>query len=542
MPTISFSKKDLMNLSAASEEDLEILPLIGVQVESIEGDEMTVEIEANRADMFSVEGIARYLRGFIGKETGFREYHVSQGDFTVQVDESVRDVRPYIGAAHIGGIEMDDYLIRTLMDLQEKLHATIGRKRKKLAIGVHDSSKIGREIVYKGVRPEEISFIPLSKDEEMNLREILERHEKGREYAHLLQGKERFPILMDSSGNVLSFPPIINGQLTALNENTTEIFIDMTGTDLRLIEKAMAIFCAALADRGGKIESALIRYEDFEIRMPDMDGEEMEVSVDYINSLIGTDIPGDEMVELLEKARFSASHSDGRVNIRIPPYRMDILHPADMAEEVAIAYGYHRLVPELPKEVTFGSRREGYALEKALKEILIGLGFNEITTLSLTSERMQFQMMRLDLEDAVRIRNPITEFHTMVRKWLLPSIMDILSKNRHRDLPQRIFEIGYVVGPEGRNDMHVAGAIIDDRASFTGIKSTVQAIFRDIGLNMEISEKEHPSFISGRCAGISVDGKEIGMFGEVHPEVIGNFELEHPVSAFEFSLKGVVER
>jgi phenylalanyl-tRNA synthetase beta chain len=539
MPTISFSKEDLLRLSGASEKDLDILPLIGVQVESIDGDEMTVEIEANRADMFSVEGIARYLKGHMGIEEGFVEYEVQDGDFKITVDESVRNVRPYIGAAHITGIEMDDYLIRTLMDLQEKLHATIGRKRKKLAIGVHDSSKIGRDIVYRAVRPEEVSFVPLAKEEEMNLREILERHEKGRAYRHLLEGKEKWPILMDSKRNVLSFPPIINGQLTALNENTKEIFIDMTGTDLNLIKKTMAIFCSALADRGGRIESAVLKYPDFELRMPDMSGESMDAKVDYINSLIGTELSGEDMVNLIKKSRFGAVLNGDVLNLRIPSYRMDILHPVDIAEEIAIAYGYDRLIPELPKEVTFGSRKKGHVLEKAIMDIMIGLGFNEINTLTLSNEDMQFRMMRLEKEGAVTIKNPITEFHTMVRTWLLPSIMDILSKNRHRDLPQRVFELGEVVYGDGKNRTHVAGAIIEDRASFTAIKSIIEAIFRDLGVEFEISEKEHGSFIKGRCASIMRDGKEIGFFGEVHPEVLQNFELEHPVSAFEFSIEEI---
>ncbi len=533
MPTINFSKTDLASLVGKSDDFLEVLPLIGIQIEAIDGDDMTVEIEANRPDMFSVEGIARYLKGFLGIERGFAEYPVSRGDFIVNVDKSVEKVRPYIGAAHISGISMDDYLIKSVMDLQEKLHATVGRKRKKLAIGVHDSARIGREITYKALLPEEISFVPLAMEEEMNLREILERHEKGREYAHLLEGYEEWPVLMDSHGNVLSFPPVINGRLTAVNEGTEEIFIDMTGTDLNLIKSAMAIFCAALADRGGHIESALLKYPDMEIRMPDMAGGEMEVSEDYVSGLIGTEISKEYAAELLEKARFSVNTFDKGMKVRIPAYRVDVLHQADIAEEIAISLGYQNLSPELPKSVTFGRRSENHGLKKALKESLIGLGFNEILTLSLTSDEEQFERMGMLEGDAVRIMNPITEFHTSVRRWLLPSVMSILSRNRHRDLPQKVFELGTVVYGDGKNRTHLAGAIMDDKASFTSIKSMVERILTDVGRDLTLREKDHPSFIEGRCASILLDDKEAGFFGEISPQVLLNFDLEHPVSAFE---------
>ncbi len=533
MPTINFSKKDLLNLLDTDENSLDILPLIGIQLEAVDGDEMSVEVEANRADMFSVEGIARYAKGFLGVEKGFEKYEVAEGDFTVAVDRSVEKVRPYIGAAHVSGIKMDDYLIKSLMELQEKLHITVGRRRKKLAIGVHDSSKIGRDITYKAVEPDTVRFVPLGKDEEMSMREILEKHEKGRAYAHLLDGMKEWPLLVDEKGNVLSFPPVINGQLTALNENTTDIFIDMTGSDLNLIKKSLSIFCAALSDRGGKIESSLVKYPDREIKMPEMGGESMDVSLPYISALTGIEMSPEDAVKLLEKTGFSAEIAGENMRVRIPSYRIDMLHPADIAEEIAISYGYQNMVPELPKSVTFGRRSGNYALKKSLEESLIGLGFNEIMTLSLTNPHEEFEKMNMERENGVAIKNPVTEFHTSVRSWLLPSLMGILSKNRHRDLPQKIFEISMVVDRKGKNRMKLAGAVMEGNASFTMMKAIAERILSDIGLKMNIGEKVHPSFIPGRCASLIFNGEEIGFFGEISPEVLVNFELGHPVSAFE---------
>ncbi len=540
MPTINIDKKDLLELSGATEKDLQKLPLMGVQVESIKGDEMEVELEANRPDMFSVEGIARQLRGFLGRETGFVNYQVSEGDFVVRVDKSVSEVRPYIGSAHISSIEMNDRLIKSLMSLQEKLHMTVGRKRKKLAIGIHDSSRIGRRIAYKAVRPGDISFVPLGSEDSMNLEEILEKHEKGRMYAGILEGFERWPVLVDERGRVLSFPPIINGELTALNESTREIFLDVTGTDLRLVGSTVALLSTLFAERGGTIESVLIEYPDKSMIMPDMSGSEMDVNTGYINNLLGLELSGEEMTHLLERARFGARAEGTAIKVKVPSYRQDILHQADIAEEVGISYGYERLYPEIPASVTFGRENSGDILKKAVREVLIGLGFNEIMTLSLINSETQFEMMGLPEEEAVMLENPITEMHTALRRWLLPSIMHILSENTHRDLPQRVFEIGVTVNGGGKNEWRLAGAVVDDRASFTGVKSIVQRLLADIGASFEILEKRHPSFIAGRCASVRSSGKEIGFFGEISPAVTVNFGMEHPIAAFEMNLDSLM--
>ncbi len=535
MPTIKMSKKDLLSLSGAREKDLSKLPMMGVQVESIDGDQMEVEVEANRSDMFSVEGIARHLRGFLGIEKGFVEYTVENSDFTLSVDESVRAVRPYIGSAYISGLELDDFLIKSIMAVQEKLHTTVGRKRKKIAIGIHDSSRIGRSIIYKAVRPDEVRFEPLGMDEELDLAEILERHDKGREYAWVLDGKERYPILMDTDGNVLSFPPIINGNLTLVTPETKEVFLDVTGTDMAVVSQVVAIIVAMFADRGGKIHRVEIRYPDETLVMPDMSGSAMKLDPSYVRSMLGTDMDADTMVDMLEKARFGAEKGE-MIDVRVPSYRYDLLHQVDLVEEIAISYGYDSMGDSLPKSVMFGRTLPISGLKRALKESLIGLGFNEIMTLTLTNEKEQFVKMGLEPEDTVEIENPVTEFHTSMRKWLLPSMMAILNENRHRDLPQRLFETGIVVDGDGKNRYHMAAVLEDDRASFTAVKSLVQRVMADISAKFTVEEKEHPSFIAGRCASILMDKREIGFFGEIAPPVLSAFEIEHPVSALEIDL------
>lgn len=262
MPTVEYSLTDLFSLLGRelSEQELrEDAPMIGVSVESIEGDVLTVEVFPDRPDMLSIEGFARALKGFLGIESGLVEYRVEPSGLTLEVDPSVKEVRPCISAAVVRDIELDDSWLKSLMDIQEKLHITHGLNRTKVAIGVHDLDQINPPFKYKAVKPEEIRFIPLDMTEELNLQEILERHPKGRDYAFTLEGKKKYPIILDRDGNVLSFPPIINGELTRLTESTRNLFIELTGTSQLAVDQALNIIASSVADRGGRIQSVEVK-------------------------------------------------------------------------------------------------------------------------------------------------------------------------------------------------------------------------------------------------------------------------------------------
>ena len=216
MPVINFKYSDLCNLigeEVPRDTLIERIPMIGADMHDTDGneDDMSVEFFPDRPDLYSVEGLARSLRAFLDIEPGMAEYDVQETEIEVNVEGSVKNVRPYILCAAVHDVDITDDLLRSLMEMQEKLHITIGRKRSKIAIGVHDLDKIAPPFRYKAVHPNEISFVPLAKTDEWDLKQILEKHEKGIDYAHLLKGKDKYPVILDSNDDVLSFPPIING-------------------------------------------------------------------------------------------------------------------------------------------------------------------------------------------------------------------------------------------------------------------------------------------------------------------------------------------
>lgn len=255
MPTTEFAFPALCSLLGRKippDDIRDNISMLGVDVEYIDNQKIVMEVFPNRPDMLGIEGFARALRGVMDIETGLPEYETTDSGITLYVEPSVKEIRPYISAGVVKNVSLTEESLISLMNIQEKLHITHGRNRKKVAIGVHDLSKVTPPFVYKAVNPKEISFVPLDADICMSLTDILEKHPKGVAYAGILKEFRKYPIILDRKNKVLSFPPIINGELTKLSENTKDVFIEVTGTDQRAVNQAMNILATSLLDRCGR--------------------------------------------------------------------------------------------------------------------------------------------------------------------------------------------------------------------------------------------------------------------------------------------------
>jgi phenylalanyl-tRNA synthetase beta chain len=463
-------------------------------------------------------------------------YETATSDVSLTVDPSVKKIRPFVTTALVKNITMTDELITSLMGLQEKLHVGLGRNRKKVAIGVHNAEPVTPPFFYKAVDPDAVSFVPLAKDEPMTLREILKKHEKGVDYAHLLEGFDKYPLIVDVHNNVLSFPPIINGSLTEVTPYTKEVFIDVTGTDRKAINYALNIVTTALAERGGTIYRTTVLEDGKKIVSPDFTAVKQSVSVAFVNTILGTRFKEKDVVACLKKMGHNAVDSgDGRIAVEIAAWRSDILHEVDLVEDVAVGFGFDLFETDFPKALTFGRTVPCHNLLEGLRGIMIGVGFNEVTTFVISNEEDEFQRMGLIKGKMVKIENPIGEEYSGLRMSLLPSLLKLLRENRHHPLPQQIFEVGVVVDEQAKNRHHLAGMKIDAKANFTECKSLVETVLRECGCKPVIKEKSHVAFIEGRCASVLKNDTEIGVFGELHPKTIQAFHLEHPMIAFELA-------
>jgi len=526
------------------------LPWLGFDLEEIGEDYVKAEYNPNRIDFCSYAGVARALKGFLELETGMPEYHAEEPKTMLNVDKAVADVRPYMLAAVVRDVKLDEDTVVELMNMQEDLHWGIGRDRKKASIGIHNLDAVEPPFTYTAVEPTSVRFVPLGKTEEMTPKEILEKHEKGVAYRHLVDWAPKYPLLIDKYGRVLSMPPIINGELTRVDASTRSLFLDVTGPSFEAVEKSLKVLATALADMGGKIESVIVHYPDRIMVSPNLEPERMRLRVNFANKMLGLRLSENEVIKCLQKCRLDAKAVEkGVLEVAIPPYRIDILHEIDLVEEVAIGYGYHRLEPTVPATVTVGEKHPANKLADAVRQIMVGLGFIEVMNFTLTNERVHYTLMRLKPENPIKLANPVSAEYTIMRQMLLPGLLKNLAENKHESYPQRLFEVSDVAKINKRLEtmcerrLHLAAVTSHSMANYTEIKSICEALLANMGLaDWQIKATKHPSFLGGRTAAISIGKRQIGVLGEVHPQVLNNFEIENPTAALEIDLEWLLTR
>ncbi|SEL05351.1 phenylalanine--tRNA ligase subunit beta [Haloferax larsenii] len=566
MPVVDVQPDELRRLTGheekSDEEFKDDLFALGLEFEGVTEDgAFQLEFGPDRLDRLSVEGVARSLRYQYGDARGVTVPKTNDPDWTIVVDESVPEERPYVTGAVVRGVDLDEAALDSLIQLQEKLHATMGRKRAKGAIGIHDLTMLkgdvlseqstGNAITYTGIEPDGDTFVALDSNEELTPAEVLEQHDTGRKYADLVSEYERYPAIYDEIG-LFSFPPVINGRRTEVTTDSRELFVELTGTDQWTIDRMCNIICYALAARGATIEEVEVEYEGGTVVRPDFEVETKRVSHDRIETVLGVDLEMDDVIDLFERSGLDADAELGDetvYEVSIPPYRVDVLHPLDLVDDVGRAYGFNELEPRYPDVGTVGQRHERSRLEDAARTALVGLGFEDLLNFHMISEEENYERMDIEPGTAVlgggeptSITEPYSEDYTMLRTWVLPSLTMVLENNTHRAYPQDLAEIGHVAH---RNDdentrvseaRHVAAVLARHDATYEDAKARLATLCSDFGVELETPATEHPSFIPGRTASVVIDGEEVGIVGELHPKVIVEHDLELPVAAFEFDL------
>jgi phenylalanyl-tRNA synthetase beta chain len=602
MPVVDVNPDELRELTGHDEKSddelIDDLFALGLEFEgrTEEGD-LQLEFAPDRLDRLSVEGVARSLRYQYGDDRGVYVPGTNDPDWTIEVEESVPDERPYVTGAVIRGVDLDEDALDSLIQLQEKLHATMGRKRAKGAIGIHDltmlkgevatgdeegrAGELGKSITYRGVEPGGDRFVPLDSDTEMTPEEVLRSHPTGETYADLVAEYERYPAIYDDIG-LFSFPPVINGRRTEVSTDSRDLFVELTGTDQWTIDHMCNIICYALDARGAKVEEVEVEYPDRTLRRPDFEIKQKTVTHDRIESMLGIDLSAERVVDLLERSGLDAeteevgddvsdssdsearqTKSDGEIayEVEVPPYRVDVLHSLDVVDDVGRAYGFNDLEPRYPDVGTVGGRHDRSKLEDAARELLVGLGFEDMLSFHMISEEENFDRMRvprpeqgdddegeapdadvLGASEPATILEPYSEDYTMLRTWVLPSLLMVLENNTHRGYPQDLAEVGLAARVDESENTgvaewrSVAGVLARHDASYEDAKARLQAIARNFDADLATPATDHPTFIDGRAAAVVLDGERVGVIGEVHPEVLVEHDLELPVAVFEFRL------
>ncbi|MBU2612678.1 MAG: phenylalanine--tRNA ligase subunit beta [Nanoarchaeota archaeon] len=544
MANVKFDKKTFeKEIGKIDEEMQEKISLFGTPFESLDEESLEIEVFPNRPDLLSYQGFKRSFLAFLGKKTGFKNYKLKKPEknYEVKVDSSVKDVRPFTVCAIVKDLKLNEKRIKEIIDIQEKLHATMGRQRKKLAIGIYPLEKISFPINYRAVEPDKIKFHPLDSPREMSGLEILQKHPAGKEFAHLLAGKIKFPIFVDSQNNILSMPPVINSEKTGrVSENTREIFIECSGFDYNILEKALTIIVTNLAEMGGDIYQIKVKDKI----TPSFKSEKMPLSLDKTNKILGLKINEKTLKKLIEK--MGHNYTNGKVEI--PPWRTDILHEIDLIEDVAIAYGYDNFEPLIPKVSTIGKENPKEIVKRKISEILTGLELLEVSNYHLTKKEDQFLKMGIQEKEEsnfIEVESSKTDY-TIMRKDLLHYALKIISENNDSEYPQKIFEMGRAFCTDKNKNIieEEKLSVATTPGNFTDLKQILDYLFYNLGLEFKVKEPEKDSlpFVEGRAAEIIFEGEKIGVIGEIHPKILKNWKIKMPVSLLEINLEKIFQK
>jgi phenylalanyl-tRNA synthetase beta chain len=550
MPVIQLSLPRLGRYcknKASEKVILEILPYLGLDIEDQSGDVVSVEYSPNRPDFSSEAGIARSLVGLLGIITGPPKFEFLKSKFKVTVSgKEILKVRPFIQGLY-AEISVTDEIIKQLITMQEDLHNGIGRRRSKVAIGIHNASVISNSIKYYGVTDESYSFVPLGSSKKQSVKEILTATDQGISYGKLLS--RVYPMLEDSNGNVLSMPPIINGELTRLQPGINKLFVDVTGTDDYIVDASTAIIASMLSDIGARVHTIEVIGEmNDSLSVPDMTPRRMPFDLRLSNEILGFDFDHMQSKDALEKSRLGLDPENTAV---IPRFRSDIIHPIDLAEEVALGYGISKMTPQVVSTTLAGSLKPRLQKIDSMIEVLIGLELTEVWNLSLTTKELVDHCSN----EPLRVDDSKSQSFEYLRCDIISSLLQVLGATSHEEYPQMIFEEAPVFSRSNEivsgasEDEHLAVTIADSGANYTMIRSKLDAFLRMVigekSVRFESAEDQGGIFALGRTAVIVLAGEghesKIGLIGEVSPAALEKFGVSVPVAGFEINLESFLK-
>ncbi|MFA5468180.1 MAG: phenylalanine--tRNA ligase subunit beta [Sphaerochaetaceae bacterium] len=560
MPKIEVHEKLFNTLLGAtySHAELEaILPVAKAELDGYDEEERLYKFElndTNRPDLWSGAGLARQL-------SSYRDKTIPQYDFfsTAQetldsegrrliVHKSAQEVRPYsIGFAAEGKV-IDEEILLNLIQSQEKLCHNFGQKRKTIAIGVYRSDLIEYPVHFEGVDPDKAHFVPLHMSEDLTLRQICEKHPKGIEYGPIVADKPLFPLLYENRGAVLSFPPVINSaHVGAVEVGDERLFFELSGTILDDLLLAASILACDCADMGYKILPVLCEYEfdtpyGREITVPYYYQEPAACDLSFLRKTLGEELTNDAIVLALRKMGVFAITDEHKVYITIPEFRNDFLHPVDIVEDVMIGHGLNNFEVEMPSESTVGRLSAAEIFSRKVKDIMVGLSYQEMIYNYLGSKKEYIDNMLVSGESYIQIANPMSENYEFVRPSIIPSLLESESVSAHAPYPHSIFEIGKVAfkdedevsGTTTRNYLGFLSAGSD--ADFNQLNSELASLFYFLKCEYTMEALKDPRFIEGRCGSLVTNGTIIGIFGEVHPAVLEEWGITVPTVACEIDL------
>ncbi|KAJ2726524.1 phenylalanine--tRNA ligase subunit beta [Coemansia sp. Benny D115] len=606
MPTINVDKQDIFEYlgnTFTTDTFRELCFEFGVELEEDTSEdgtlapgeraELKIDIPANRYDLVCYEGITRALNIYLGREST-PNYRVVPGAKLqrITVLEDCARIRPYVVGAILRNVTLTEKRYKSFIDLQDKLHSNLCRMRKLVSIGTHDLDTVEGPFTYEARKPEDIKFVPLDQTEQMDGHRVIEFYQSKdhiKKFLDIIRDSPVFPVVYDSKKTVMSLPPLINGDHSKITLDTKNIFIEITATDLtkanvalNIILTMFSVYCA----EPFTVEPLEVVYPDgTTYQYPQFEEQLVKTNTKYLNSIIGIDIERSDIVSLLKKMSLevvdeekpahgvtkllqsmslgnrASEDQEGEITVKLPPTRPDILHACDVAEDLAVAYGYNKIPCLQKNEVTVGQRLPLNKLSDLVRKEMAMAGWNEALTFSLCSHDENYKLLRRvdDGTEAVVLENPKTREYQVCRTTMLPGLLKSLRENKKYPIPFKIFEVSDVVvkNPErergAQNIRHACALFSSQMAQFEVIQGLLDCIMQALAVphtkagsntaGYYLVEANAPTYLSGRNAnvmyvsGAGAEPINLGTIGVIHPEVLVNFELNYPVSAFEINIE-----
>lgn len=521
-----------------------------------------IEIGANRYDLLCAEGMIRALLVFQSKLKP-PKYELSSPKTMerLEVDPSVLAVRPHVIGAVLRGVTFTKERYDSFIDLQDKLHQNLARKRTLASVGTHDLDTIKGPFKYMAKAPKDIKFVPLNQTKEFTSAELMELYATDshiKAFLPIIRDSPVYPVIYDANGVVLSLPPIINGEHSKITLKTKNVFIECTCTDLtkgKIVLDTLVTMFSEYCSKPFSIEPVTTVTNGVSEVYPTLRYRTETIQSKEVNGLVGVQQSSQEVAKLLSKMCLeSVVNKDQTITVTIPPTRHDVIHPCDIYEDVAIAYGYNNIVKTTPKTLTVAQQLPINKLTDQLRESTAQSGFTEALTFSLCSRDDVSTKMRKTIESipAVHIGNPKTLEFQVARTALLPGLLKTVQANRKMPLPLKLFEISDVVLKDlatevgARNERHMSAVFYNKTPGFEIIHGLLDRIMQllEVPLSLEKSScgyylrsSDDESYFPGRAAEIVAYGQVIGRLGVLHPEVVTAFELNLPCSALEINIE-----
>lgn len=543
-------------------------------------DERTIKIElndTNRPDLWAAGGLARCLREHEGaKHSDYSKFLSSKGNLKDSgnrlaiVDSNLKNIRPFMVAFVISGKPIDNAMLIDIMQTQEKLAWNFGRKRKSLSMGVYRAANLKWPVHFVADDPDSVSFVPLQDTKKQTLREIIENHPKGKEYGWILKDFDKYPVLHDDSGEIMSMSPIINSAtLGQIEVGDKDLMVELTGDNMENLMLAANIVACDFYDAGFEILPIKVHHEyetgfGKDVVIPYYFQSTTNAHLSAINKKLGVDLTKAEVLKALElmgnkveskdiptekenENFVKANKTDVLFTVIPAPYRNDFLHEVDVIEDVMIGRGLDTFEPEAPNDFTIGRLLPITNYSRKVKNIMAGLGYQEMIFNYLGSKKSYIDNMGIDGKNVIEIANPMSENYQFVRPSIIASLFEAESQSANAVYPHKIFEVGKVafIDPSentGTKTIQSLGFLTaSNNANFNDAASEVSTLLYYLDHKYEVKETEDPRFILGRQAGILVNGKQVGIFGEIHPQILENWQVGVPCVAGEINLEDLME-